>query len=80
MANAKAHLEWELLQVAEWVMEEINCRVIDNRLKDQPMSVHDAMVLEVERVNRIAGRRLSHRVPSRGYSDRLDGTLRGPPA
>jgi hypothetical protein len=30
--------------------------------------------------NGIAGRRLSHRVPSRGYSDRLDGTLRGPPA
>jgi hypothetical protein len=28
----------------------------------------------------IAGRRLRHRLPSRGYSDRLDGTLRGPPA
>jgi hypothetical protein len=52
MANAKAHLECDLLQTTEWVMQEITWRVIDNRLKDQPMSAHDAMVLEIERGRR----------------------------
>jgi hypothetical protein len=30
-------------------MEEINWRVIDNRLKDEMKSPHEAMVLEIER-------------------------------
>jgi hypothetical protein len=34
-------------------------------------------VERLQGANGIAGRRLSHRVPSRGYSDRLDGTLQG---
>jgi hypothetical protein len=49
MANAKAHLEWDLLQTTDFVMEELNWRVIDNRTKGQQMSAHDALVLEIQR-------------------------------
>jgi hypothetical protein len=49
MANTKAHLEWDLLQTTDFVMEELNWRVIHNRMKGQQMSAHDALVLEIER-------------------------------
>jgi hypothetical protein len=52
MANQKAHIEWDLVQTTEWIMEELKWRVIDNRLKDMPMSPHDALVLEIERGKR----------------------------
>jgi hypothetical protein len=49
MATTKAHLEWDLLQTTDFVTEELNWRVIDNRMKEQQMSAHDALVLEIER-------------------------------
>jgi hypothetical protein len=42
-------VERALLQTTDWEMEEINWRVIDNRLKNQPMSAYDALVLQIER-------------------------------
>jgi hypothetical protein len=49
MTNANAHLEWDLVQTTDFVMEELNWRVIDNRMKGEQMSAHDALVLEIER-------------------------------
>jgi hypothetical protein len=43
MANTKAHLEWDPLQTRDFVMEELNWRVIGNRMKGQKMSAHDVM-------------------------------------
>jgi hypothetical protein len=34
---------------SDFVMEEINWRAIDDRMKEQQMSAHDALVLEIER-------------------------------
>jgi hypothetical protein len=48
-ANIKAHLEWDLLQTTDSIMEELNWRVIDNRLKEQTLSEHDSEVLAIER-------------------------------
>jgi hypothetical protein len=51
MANAKADLEWDLLQTTDFVMEELNWGIIDNPLKDQTLSAHGALVLGIERGN-----------------------------
>jgi hypothetical protein len=51
-ANQKARVEWELMKTTEAIMEEINWRVIDNRLHDEPRNLHDMGCLEVERDKR----------------------------
>jgi hypothetical protein len=52
MAIQKAQVEWNVLQFTEQIMEEINWRVIDNGLKDEVKSPHEAMELEIERGKR----------------------------
>jgi hypothetical protein len=41
IANPRARVEWDILQTIEWIMDEINWHVIDNRLKDEVRSLHD---------------------------------------
>jgi hypothetical protein len=47
-ANQKARVEWELMKTIEAIMEEINWRVTDNRLQDEPRSLHDIGCLAIE--------------------------------
>jgi hypothetical protein len=52
VTNEKTRVEWEIMKTPEWTMEEINWRVIDNRLKDEPRNLHDMGCLAVERDKR----------------------------
>jgi hypothetical protein len=40
MATQKARVEWDLLRCTEWITEEVNGRVVDNRLKDAIKNHH----------------------------------------
>jgi hypothetical protein len=52
VVNENTRIEWEIMKTAEWITNEINWRVIDHRLKDEPRNLRDMGCLAVERDKR----------------------------
>jgi hypothetical protein len=50
--NEKTKIEWDIFRVTEAIINEIDWRVIDNKLKDEVRGLHDQGCLDAERDKR----------------------------
>jgi hypothetical protein len=52
VVNEKTKIEWDIFKTTEWIMDEINWRAIDNKLKDEVRGLHEEGSFDVERDKR----------------------------